>query len=179
MPAATVMRAESNRPPRVLGKRLISFILLAMFALLALPSATFASEADLRIPDLNSVQFMGVGGHTLLTGGLIIAALGMVFGVISYVQLKNLPVHHTMKAVSDLIYETCKTYLITQGKFIMLLWVFIAVVLGVYFGVLTEHTVVDANGVSKVEKGLPAFSLFMILLFSLVGIAGSSSVAWF
>src|SRR6202020_1240994 len=89
-----------------------------------------------------------------------------LFGLAIYVQLKNLPVHRTMLEISDLIYETCKTYLVTQGKFIVLLWVFIAVIISLYFGVLSP--------VGNVAVTLP-----IILLFSLVGIAGSYGVAWF
>ncbi len=85
-----------------------------------------ASEADLVLPDLGSVAFFGVAGSTLLLFGLGVCVLGMVFGLVMYTQLKNLPVHRSMREISELIYETCKTYLITQGKFILLLWAFIA-----------------------------------------------------
>src|SRR3712207_1893538 len=92
-----------------------------------------------------------------------------------FTQLKNLPVHRSMRDISELIYETCKTYLVTQGKFIMLLWVFIGAIAAIYFGFLAE-TVNDAGGV---EHGFPALRVIVILLFSLVGIAGSYGVAWF
>src|SRR3712207_1393185 len=92
-----------------------------------------------------------------------------------FTQLKNLPVHRSMRDISELIYETCKTYLVTQGKFIMLLWVFIGAIAAIYFGFLAE-TVNDAGGV---EHGFPAFKVIVILLFSLIGIAGSYGVAWF
>jgi K(+)-stimulated pyrophosphate-energized sodium pump len=134
-------------------------------------------EASLTIPDLNSVQFLsaGVPGHTLLLTGLLVCALGLLFGLVIYTQLKRLPVHAAMREVSELIYETCKTYLVTQGKFLMLLWVFIGAIAAVYFGFLAQTT--DATG--AVVRGFPAPKVAIILLFSLVGIAGSYSVAWF
>src|SRR5205807_5741705 len=109
-----------------------------------------------------------IDGHRLLTYGLIICVLGLVFGVVIYVQLKNLPVHRAMLEISELIYETCKTYLVTQGKFILILWAFIAVIIAAYFGWL-----------SPVPDKPIAVTLPIILLFSLVGIAGSYGVAWF
>jgi K(+)-stimulated pyrophosphate-energized sodium pump len=95
------------------------------------------SEADLVLPDLRSQQFLwGVDGHTLLAIGLVVAVAGILFGLLIYAQLRKLPVHRSMLEVSDLIYETCKTYLLTQGKFILLLWVCIAAVMVAYFGFL-------------------------------------------
>jgi K(+)-stimulated pyrophosphate-energized sodium pump len=132
-------------------------------------------EMDLKLPDLSSVQFLGYDGRTLLMGGLVVAALGLVFGLIVFTQLKNLPVHPSMREVSELIYETCKTYLTTQGRFILILWVFIAAVSALYFGKLA--TTVDASG--AVVHGYPISTVFIILLFSLIGIAGSYGVAWF
>jgi K(+)-stimulated pyrophosphate-energized sodium pump len=128
-----------------------------------------AGEANLTLPDLSSVSFahfFGLNGHDLLTWGLLFCVGGLLFGLTIYVQLKNLPVHRTMREMSELIYETCKTYLITQGKFILLLWVFIAVIISLYFGVLAP--------VGNVAVTLP-----IILAFSLVGILGSYGVAWF
>jgi len=123
-------------------------------------------EASLVLPDLSSVSFFGLNGHNLLAVGLAFCALGLLFGMAIFVQLKNLPVHKSMREMSELIYETCKTYLITQGKFIMLLWAFIAVIISLYFGILAP--------VGNVAVTLP-----IILGFSLVGIAGSYGVAWF
>jgi K(+)-stimulated pyrophosphate-energized sodium pump len=103
-------------------------------------------EANLILPDLRSVSFanfFGLNGHALLSIGLLFCAAGLLFGLVIFVQLKNSPVHRTMLEVSELIYETCKTYLITQGKFIMLLWVFIAVIISLYFGVLAGHSAVQ------------------------------------
>src|SRR5499427_9120105 len=134
----------------------------------AAPAEAGGGEANLVIPDLSTVTFRGIDGHTLLMGGLAIAVLGLVFGLFVFNQLKNLPVHSSMRDVSELIYETCKTYLTTQGKFILLLWVFIAVVVGAYYGWLNPI------------PGKPVFlTLAIILIFSLIGIAGSYGVAWF
>ena len=84
-------------------------------------------EANLVVPDLSTVEFLGgINGRTLLMSGLVVCALGLLFGLMTFTQLKNLPVHPAMLEVSELIYETCKTYLVTQGKFILLLWTFIA-----------------------------------------------------
>jgi K(+)-stimulated pyrophosphate-energized sodium pump len=125
-------------------------------------------EANLVLPDLSQVNHFGMNGHTLLMIGLLFCAGGLLFGLAIYVQLKNLPVHRTMREISELIYETCKTYLVTQGKFIVLLWVFIAVIISLYFGYL-----------APVPGKSIAVTLPIILLFSLVGIAGSYGVAWF
>jgi len=132
-------------------------------------------EMDLKLPDLSSVQFRGIDGRTLLMSGLVVAVLGLVFGLVVFNQLKNLPVHPSMREVSELIYETCKTYLTTQGKFILILWVFIGAVAAVYFGRLATTT--DATG--AVVHGYPLPTVLIILLFSLIGIAGSYGVAWF
>jgi K(+)-stimulated pyrophosphate-energized sodium pump len=137
--------------------------MLALAALLAAPMA-FASEADLKLPDLSSVSFMGMPGTDLLTWGLVVCFGGMFFGLYMFTNLKNLPVHRSMREISELIYETCKTYLFTQLKFIMVLWVFIGSIIVIYFGWL---------------KPVGASNVVTIVLFSLVGIAGSVAVAWF
>jgi len=122
-------------------------------------------EATLVLPDLGSVSFLGgVAGNRLLVGGIVVCLLGLAFGLAMSAHLKNLPVHKSMREISELIYETCKTYLITQGKFILLLEVLIGIVMVIYFGVLRHFE--------------PA-KVVIILLFSLVGIAGSYGVAWF
>ncbi|HEU4763875.1 MAG TPA: sodium/proton-translocating pyrophosphatase, partial [Gemmatimonadales bacterium] len=159
--------------------------LVAALALLALvPGALLAQaaeqapagEASLKVPALDSVTFLGgLNGHHLLLFGLIVCALGFVFGIAMYRHLRNLPVHAAMREISELIYETCKTYLITQGKFLIALWVFIGAVAAFYFGRLA--TTVDASGM--VVHGYPLSTVLVILLFSLIGIAGSYSVAWF
>jgi K(+)-stimulated pyrophosphate-energized sodium pump len=147
---------------------------VAAFLLLLLPTFACAQEhagggeANLILPDLSTVNFLGMNGHALLMIGLLFCLAGLLFGLTSYVQLKNLPVHRSMREISELIYETCKTYLITQGKFILLLWAFIAVIIALYFGWLAP------------APGKPiAVTLPIILLFSLIGIAGSYGVAWF
>src|SRR5216117_871734 len=133
-------------------------------------------EAALVLPDLNQATFLGgIGGRALLLWGLVICALGLLFGLAQYTQLRNLPVHRAMREISELIYETCKTYLITQGRFLLILWVFIGAIVAVYFGALAES--VNAAGVT--ERGFPAIKVVVILLFSLIGIAGSYGVAWF
>jgi K(+)-stimulated pyrophosphate-energized sodium pump len=144
---------------------LATLILLGQGAAFAEPAG---GEANLTLPDLRSVNFFGMNGHALLAIGLLFCVGGLLFGLAIYVQLKNLPVHGTMREISELIYETCKTYLITQGKFILLLWAFIAVIIGLYFGYLAP------------VPGKPVgLTLPIILGFSLVGIAGSYGVAWF
>ncbi len=121
-------------------------------------------EANLIIPDLGAVEFLGMSGTTLLTGGLVVCILGLLFGLVIYRQLKGMAVHASMLEISELIYETCKTYLITQGKFILILELFIGFVILLYFGFLLDFE---------------ALKVAVILLFSLIGIAGSYGVAWF
>jgi K(+)-stimulated pyrophosphate-energized sodium pump len=121
-------------------------------------------EANLVLPDLATVDIHGVNSRTLLMAGLVVCALGLLFGLLTFTQLRNLPVHASMREVSELIYETCKTYLITQGKFILILEIFIGVIMIFYFGVLEHYD---------------ALRVAIILIFSLIGIAGSYGVAWF
>jgi len=126
-----------------------------------------AGEADLKLPDLSSVTFSGMAGlngRSILMIGLLVCVFGLFFGVMQFVQLRKLKVHRSMKDISDLIYETCKTYLITQGKFILILEVLVGIIMAVYFGYLRNF------GIGKVA---------LILLCSLIGIAGSYTVAWF
>ncbi len=125
----------------------------------------FASEADLVLPDLNSVTFLGgIPGHTLLMYGLFVCLFGVLFGVVQYMGIRNLPVHSAMREISELIYETCKTYLITQGKFILILWVLVGAIIVAYFGWLSQ---------------LAVTKVIFILICSLIGIVGSYTVAWF
>src|SRR5579864_7214056 len=122
-------------------------------------------EADLVLPDLNSSTFLGgIGGGNLLMVGLVVCVLGFLFGLAIFVRLRNMPVHQSMREVSELIYETCKTYLITQGKFLILLECFIGAIIVFYFGYL---------------QGKEAYKVLIILLFSVVGISGSFGVAAF
>src|SRR3984957_5770051 len=151
----------------VLGRAfaLIAIIAMSASAALAEPSEA-GGEASLKLPDLSQVSFFNgaIDGHKLLLIGILFCIFGLAFGMVIFMRLKNLPVHRSMREISELIYETCKTYLITQGKFILLLWVFIAVIILLYFGML-EH--------------MEAMRVAIILGFSLVGIAGSYGVAWF
>jgi K(+)-stimulated pyrophosphate-energized sodium pump len=147
----------------------IAALLILLMPTFAHAQETAGGEASLKLPDLKSVNFanfFSLNGHDLLSIGLLFCAAGLLFGLVIFVQLKNLPVHRSMREISELIYETCKTYLVTQGKFILLLWAFIAVIISLYFGFLAP--------VGDVRVTLP-----IILLFSLVGIAGSYGVAWF
>ncbi|MBP2672235.1 MAG: potassium transporter [candidate division NC10 bacterium] len=121
-------------------------------------------EASLVVPDLSQVQFLGVSGHTLLLFGLVVAVGGLFFGHHIYHQVRRLPVHQSMAEIADLIYETCKTYLLQQGKFLLVLEIFIAVIIVFYFGFLQR---------------LEPIRVVIILLFSLVGIGGSYGVAWY
>jgi K(+)-stimulated pyrophosphate-energized sodium pump len=121
-------------------------------------------EANLVLPDLSSAQFLGMDGRALLMWGLLVCFGGLVFGLASYTQLKNMPVHRSMKEVSELIYATCKTYLATQGKFLAILWAFIGTIMVVYFGVLRD---------------MEPIKVVIILASSVIGILGSVGVAWF
>ncbi len=135
-------------------------------ALAASASPALASEADIHIPDLNSVKFLGgsLSGSNVLMIGLAVCILAMIYGWMQYVQTKNLPVHKSMADVSQIIWETCKTYLFQQGKFLAGLWILIAVCMGYYFGVLSGHS--------------PGH-VVIILPASVLGILGSYGVAWF
>src|SRR3989449_3290759 len=132
-------------------------------------------EAALVLPDLNQATFLGgIGGRALLLWGLVICALGLLFGLAQYTQLRNLPVHRAMREISELIYETCKTYLLTQGRFLLILWLFIGAIVAVYFGTLAQTT--DAAGAGV--RGFPPVKVIIILLFSLIGLARSYRVGW-
>src|SRR5260370_19537513 len=160
---------------RRFAKKRFAKALATLIPLLLLPAGSAAAqpaaqteeaggESALKLPDLSSVSFLGVNGHSLLMIGLLFCVFGLGFGMVIFMRLKNLPVHRSMREISELIYETCKTYLITQGKFLMLLWAFIAAVIVLYFGVLLHFEIPR---------------VVIILIFSLVAIAVSSDVAWF
>jgi len=145
-----------------------TFLFLMSACALAQNPAEAGGEASLKVPDLSSVSFLGMNGHNLLLIGIAFCVFGLGFGMAIFMRLKNLPVHRSMLDISELIYETCKTYLVTQGKFLMLLWSFIAVVIVMYFGWLAP------------VPGKPiAVTLPIILAFSIIGMAGSYGVAWF
>ena len=141
------------------------FYSLGIIFFLMTPMA-FAGEADIKIPDLTQVSFIGgsLGGLTILNIGLLICAIGMIFGWFQYTQTKNLPSHQAMLDVSDTIWETCKTYLFQQGKFLAGLWVLIAICIIYYFIGLQGNTI---------------GAVAMILFCSIMGILGSYGVAWF
>ena len=155
----------------VLAATLVAVLALAVFAPVTLAAAPAGGaahagggEASLVVPDLGRVSFGPVSGHTLLTWGLLVCVLGLVFGMVIFSQLRDQPVHASMREISELIYETCKTYLITQGKFLLILEVFIGIIIVLYFGLLLKFE---------------AVKVLIILLLSLIGIGGSYGVAWF
>ena len=139
-------------------------LLLSLVLSFVATVSAFASEANLVLPDLSSVSFFGgISGSALLTAGLLVCVFGLIFGFIQFKSIKNLPVHKSMLEVSELIYETCKTYLITQGKFIIILEVLLAVIIAVYFA----------------NTGFEFYKIAIIILCSIIGILGSYAVAWF
>ena len=146
-------------------------VLMTVIALVALGAPLFAQEAggeaNLKLPrlDLPGVTFLGgISGTNLLLGGLVVSALGLIFGLLIFTRLRNMPVHDSMREVSELIYETCKTYLATQGRFLCILEGFMAVIIIFYFGFMQQ---------------MAAYQVAIILLFSVIGIAGSFCVAAF
>jgi K(+)-stimulated pyrophosphate-energized sodium pump len=161
---ADLFKSVANARIAMIVRVLIALAAMVLGApLMAQENGT--GEANLKLPDLHSASFLsGINGHTLLLGGLLVSALGLVFGLMIFTRLRNMPVHTAMREVSELIYETCKTYLATQGKFLMLLEAFIAVIIVFYFGFL---------------QGFAAYKVLIILAFSVVGISGSFAVAAF
>ena len=155
---------NSARFPALAIPALITGLIGAMPLFGQAAPAEAQGEAHLILPDLSQGSFLGTDGRTLLMVGLVICALGLLFGLLTYLQLRNLPVHKTMRDVSELIWETCKTYLFTQGKFLLILEIFIGSIILLYFGYF-EH--------------FDAAKLIIILLFSIIGIAGSYAVAWY
>ncbi len=152
---------------RVLAKASLAgaaLTLLNATAAFAQTGEQTAGEANLKLPDFTKVDFLGMSGHHLLLFGILFCIFGLLFGLTMYKRLQSLPVHKAMADVSHLIWETCKTYLIQQGKFLFLLWIFIAAIIVLYFGLLLHYE---------------AFRVAIILLFSVIGILGSYSVAWF
>ncbi|MEZ5086469.1 MAG: sodium-translocating pyrophosphatase [Tessaracoccus sp.] len=121
-------------------------------------------EANLQLPDLSQAYFMGMPGATLLALGLVVCALGLAFGVLTYSQLNKMPAHRSMREISELIYTTCKAYLLQQGRFLLVLWAFIATIIVLYYLFLVGF------GIGKTA---------VVILFSLIGMAGSYAVAWY
>ncbi|MEI6393581.1 MAG: sodium-translocating pyrophosphatase [Verrucomicrobiota bacterium] len=143
------------------------FWIVVLFITLLASTGVYASESDIVIPDLTTVHFNGLGGVsgvTLMYLGLVICLIGAVFGLVQYKQTKALPVHESMAKVSNTIWETCKTYLFTQGKFLAILWLLIAACMVYYFMGLQKKPIMD---------------VVIVLLASILGILGSYGVAWF
>jgi K(+)-stimulated pyrophosphate-energized sodium pump len=164
-PRAPRQPAAGTARTKAILQAVLALLLLALVATPLGAQESSGGEANLIIPNLDSATFLGgIGGRSLLTVGLVVSALGFLFGLMIFTRLRNMPVHSSMREVSELIYETCKTYLATQGKFLILLEVFIAVIIVFYFGFLLNFE---------------AYKVVIILLFSVVGIAGSFSVAAF
>src|SRR6202167_3512783 len=163
--SCTMPEQPERRPLSRAVRAILSLMWMALSAVPLMAQAEQGGEANLHLPDLNSVTFLGgIGGRSLLMFGLIFCVLGMVFGLVIYMRLKHMAVHRSMLEVSELIYETCKTYLSTQGKFLMLLECFIGIIIVFYFGFL---------------QGMAAYKVAVILLFSVIGISGSYAVAAF
>jgi K(+)-stimulated pyrophosphate-energized sodium pump len=171
--AAVCGGSHWKRPAAVLGAVVLALIL-------ALPAGVSAAqpahaqapgsgehvpggEVNLRLPSLDQGEFLGLTGHQILLSGLVVCLLGLLFGLVSYTTVKKLPVHRSMLEISELIYETCKTYLLQQGKFLLLLELFIGTIIVAYFWMI----------------GFEAFKILVILIFSLIGMGGSYGVAWF
>src|ERR1022692_1900586 len=147
---------------------------LTVLSMLGLSASAFGSEADIHIPPLDTVKFAGLGGvsgHTLMMIGIVVCAIGALFGIVQYLQTKALPVHESMAKVSHSIYETCKTYLLTQGKLLAILWVLIAGCLIVYFKFLQDNTMGHVLVI--------LLASILGILASILGILGSYGVAWF
>jgi len=155
--------------------------LFGLVVLLGACAGAFASEANIDIPPLDQISFDMFGatvrGLHLMYGGIVICFIGMIFGWIQYQQTKALQVHESMAKVSNSIWETCKTYLVTQGKFLAILWVLIAACMVYYFGVLTEH--IDPVTKEPLSTQKIVFNVVIVLLASVLGILGSYGVAWF
>ncbi|MBL8174514.1 MAG: sodium-translocating pyrophosphatase [Bryobacterales bacterium] len=169
--SARTRRAATRFSPILRHFSPLLTVLLTAVCLLAVGSLPLSAqqhgggEANLIVPDLSTATFMGgIDGRSFLMIGLLVCVLGLAFGLVIYKQLQNMPVHSSMLEISELIYETCKTYLTTQGKFLLILEIFIGVIMIFYFGVL-QH--------------MDAFKVAIILIFSLIGIGGSYAVAWF
>ena len=153
---------------KFIGQRIVLWVGLILWSLASTLSATateaiphphHGGEANLILPRLDDTtlaSFGGLSGHGLLLGGLLICLLGLGFGLIVFAQMRRRPVHRAMLEISELIYETCKTYLITQGKFLTILWLLIGVIIVAYFGFI-QH--------------MEAYRVGIILAFSVLGIA--------
>ena len=156
------MRPTTRRVMAIMGT--LAVLLLAGCGTTPATGEQGGGEANLKLPDLSSVTFGGIDGRLLLLGGIAICLGGLVFGLLSFMSLRKLPVHSSMREISELIYETCKAYLVQQGKFLLTLWLFIGAVIFVYFEFLT---------------GIGLGRTLIVLLFSVIGMAGSYAIAWY
>ncbi len=164
MPAWILSLATPVRRIALTLAAISGLLFFSAAAAFAQPGPETTGEANLKLPDLSTVNFMGVDGHRLLVYGIAFCVLGLIFGLVMYMSLKKLPVHRSMLEISELIYETCKTYLITQGKFLLILEALIGAIILLYFGVLLHYEAVRVG---------------VILAFSVIGILGSYGVAWY
>jgi len=156
------------------NKRFLSWAIIVL-TVLGASTGVYASEADIKIPPLDTVKFdglFGVSGVALMYFGILMCAIGAIFGLVQYKQTKALPVHESMGNVSNIIWETCKTYLFQQGKFLAILWVLIALCMVYYFVGLPWNE-------PGAEHGTLIRNVVVILLCSILGILGSYGVAWF
>ena len=164
----SVNRVVVRRPRRNRAAAPLLALLIALFCFGASPllaqAAPHGGEVNLILPDLSQASFFGIDGRSLLMVGIVVSILGLGFGLMIYRRLQQMPVHPSMLEISELIYETCKTYLQTQGRFLMILELFIGAIIVFYFGVLQQ---------------MGAFRVSIILTASIVGILGSYGVAWF
>ena len=151
---------------------------LALAALVPafLATAAFAGEADIKLPDVKGADFGGLTGNTIMMIGLGITVIGMLFGLLQYKQTVALPAHKSMLAVSNIIWETCKSYIIQQGKYLSVLWLLIAVAIIGYFGILSPIGQNVPDGQEPINKWV---AVVVVLLASILGILGSYGVAWF
>jgi K(+)-stimulated pyrophosphate-energized sodium pump len=151
---------------------------LALAALVPafLATAAFAGEADIKLPDVKGADFGGLSGNAIMMIGLGITVIGMLFGLLQYKQTVALPAHKSMLAVSNIIWETCKSYIIQQGKYLSVLWLLIAVAIIGYFGILSPIGQNVPDGQEPINKWV---AVVVVLLASILGILGSYGVAWF
>jgi K(+)-stimulated pyrophosphate-energized sodium pump len=156
-------RRVARRAPALLALALLFALVLPTAALADTAGHTPGGEVNLKLPSLEQGDFFGLNGHQFLMGGLLVCVLGLLFGLYTYVAVKKLPVHTSMADISELIYETCKAYLIQQGKLLLVLELFIGTVIVAYFWLI----------------GFAAYKIGIILIFSLIGIGGSYGVAWY
>jgi K(+)-stimulated pyrophosphate-energized sodium pump len=156
-------RSARHLPLALLAAALVSMAASAAAQPAAAPAHTPGGEVNLKLPSLEQGSFFGLSGHDFLLGGLVVCVLGLLFGLYTYLGVRKLPVHRSMAEISELIYETCKAYLVQQGKLLLILELFIGVVIVAYFWMI----------------GFPFSRIAIVLVFSLIGMGGSYGVAWY